>query len=72
MKKMILSIAIILVTAGLAAPSAMAREMRGDAMSRSPGVEMRGPMVLELANRCLQWVVQHIDMACASTVAQQA
>ena len=43
MKKMILSIAIILVTAGLAAPSAMAREMRGDAMSHRPGVEMRGP-----------------------------
>lgn len=42
MKKMILSIAIILVTAGLAAPSAMAR-VRGGAMSHRPGVEMRGP-----------------------------
>ncbi len=43
MKKMILSIAIILVTAGLSVPSAMAREMRGGAMSHRPGVEMRGP-----------------------------
>lgn len=43
MKKMILSIAIILVTAGLSVPSAMARELRGGAMSHRPGVEMRGP-----------------------------
>ena len=43
MKKLLLSIAIILVTAGLAAPSAMAREMRGGAMSHRPSVEMRGP-----------------------------
>ena len=43
MKKMILSIAIILVTAGLAAPSAMARSGRGGAMSHRPSVEMRGP-----------------------------
>ena len=42
MKKLLLSIAIILVTAGLAAPSAMAREMRGGAMSHRPSVEMRG------------------------------
>ena len=44
MKKLIFSIAIILVTAGLATPSAMAREMRGGAMSHRPGVEMRGPV----------------------------
>ena len=43
MKKMILSIAILLVTAGLAAPSAMARTGRGGAMSLRPSVEMRGP-----------------------------
>ncbi len=43
MKKMILSIAILLVTAGLAAPSAMARTGRGGAMSHRPSVEMRGP-----------------------------
>ncbi len=43
MKKMILSIAILLVTAGLAAPSAMARVGRGGAMSNRPSVEMRGP-----------------------------
>ena len=43
MKKMILSIAIILVSAGLAAPQAMAREMRGGVKSHRPGVEMRGP-----------------------------
>lgn len=44
MKKMILSIAIVMVTAGLASPSAIAREMRGGAMSHRPGVEMRGPV----------------------------
>ncbi len=43
MKKMILSIAILLVTAGLASPSAMARTLRGGAMSPRPSVEMRGP-----------------------------
>ena len=43
MKKLLLSIAIILVTAGLASPSAMARSMRGGAMSHRPSVEMRGP-----------------------------
>lgn len=43
MKKMILSIAILLVTAGLAAPSAMARDGRGGAKSHRPSVEMRGP-----------------------------
>lgn len=43
MKKILLSIAIILVTAGLASPSAMARSMRGGAMSHRPSVEMRGP-----------------------------
>jgi len=44
MKKLLLSIAIILVTAGLAAPSAMARSMRGGVMSHRPSVEMRGPV----------------------------
>lgn len=44
MKKMILSIAILLVTAGLAAPSAMARSGRGGAMSTRPSVGMRGPI----------------------------
>lgn len=43
MKKLLLSIAILLVTAGLAAPSAMARDRRGGAMSHRPSVEMRGP-----------------------------
>ena len=43
MKKLLLSIAILLVTAGLAAPSAMARTVRGGAMSHRPSVEMRGP-----------------------------
>ena len=43
MKKMILSIAILLVSAGLASPSAMARNGRGGAMSHRPSVEMRGP-----------------------------
>lgn len=43
MKKLLLSIAILLVTAGLAAPSAMARTMRGGVMSHRPSVEMRGP-----------------------------
>ena len=45
MKKMLLSIAIIMVAAGLAAPSAMARGMRGGAFSHRPGVEMRGAPV---------------------------
>lgn len=44
MKKLLLSIAILLVTAGLAAPSAMARSSRGGAMSHRPSVEMRGPV----------------------------
>ena len=43
MKNIFLSIAILLVTAGLAAPSAMARTMRGGAISHRPSVEMRGP-----------------------------
>lgn len=43
MKKMILSIAILLITAGLAVPSAKARTMRDGAMSHRPSVEMRGP-----------------------------
>lgn len=43
MKKMIFSIVIILVTAGLASPSAMARGMRGGASSNRSRVEMRGP-----------------------------
>jgi hypothetical protein len=42
MKKMILGIAIMLVSVGLSSPSAMARELRGGAMSHRPGVEMRG------------------------------
>ena len=43
MKKLLLSIEILLVTAGLAAQSAMARSSRGGAMSHRPSVEMRGP-----------------------------
>lgn len=43
MKNIFLSIAILLVTAGLAAPSAMARDGRGGASSHRPSVERRGP-----------------------------
>ena len=43
MKKMIFSIVIILVTAGLTSPQAMARGTRGGASSNRSRVEMRGP-----------------------------
>jgi len=43
MKKIILSIAIVMMGAGLASSTAEARDMRGGAPSHRPRVEMRGP-----------------------------